>query len=265
MNTVTAIKNTENYALRMEGSMAEKLFFLNQIPTGAVDTIVDFGCADGCLFQAMRQLGIDWQQIGIDNEVAFKELFLLRNPNATWIRSQYPALDNVADPKHCILNLSSVIHEVYSYMDPKQVELFWKSVFESGFQYIVVRDMITVDGKNTAANIFDLVKLNNNETYRAQKDDYERVYGKITTSYHLYHFLLKYRYVENWNRELHENYLPLTLDGLMDIISNGNYEIVFKNLYTNQFINNQVENDFGIQMQNPTHVQLMLKRKSEEL
>lgn len=162
MNTVPAIKNTENYALRMEGSMAEKLFFLNQIPTGAVDTIVDFGCADGCLFQAMRQLGIDWKQIGIDNEVAFKELFTLRNPNATWIRSQYPALDNVADPKHCILNLSSVIHEVYSYMDPKQVELFWKSVFESGFQYIVVRDMITVDGKNTAANIFDLVKLNIN-------------------------------------------------------------------------------------------------------
>ena len=231
MNTVTAIKNTENYALRMEGSMAEKLFFLNQIPTGAVDTIVDFGCADGCLFQAMRQLGIDWQQVGIDNEVAFKELFLIRNPNATWIRSQYPALDNVADPKHCILNLSSVIHEVYSYMDPKQVELFWKS------------------------------KLNNNETYRAQKDDYERVYGKITTSYHLYHFLLKYRYVENWNRELHENYLPLTLDGLMDIISNGNYEIVFKNLYTNQFINNQVENDFGIQMQKPTHIQLILKRE----
>lgn len=64
MNTVPAIKNTENYALRMEGSMAEKLFFLNQIPTGAVDTIVDFGCADGCLFQAMRQLGIDWKQIG---------------------------------------------------------------------------------------------------------------------------------------------------------------------------------------------------------
>ena len=88
---------------------------------------------------------------------------------------------------------------------------------------------------------------------------------KITTSYHLYHFLLKYRYVENWDRELHENYLPLTLDGLMDIISNGNYEIVFKNLYTNQFISNQVENDFGIQMQNPTHVQLILKRKSEEL
>ena len=115
----------------------KKLFFLNQIPTGAVDTIVDFGCADGCLFQAMRQLGIDWKQIGIDNEVAFKELFLIRNPNATWIRSQYPALDNVADPKHCILNLSSVIHEVYSYMDPKQVELFWKAVFESGFQYIV--------------------------------------------------------------------------------------------------------------------------------
>ena len=51
----------------------------------------------------------------------------------------------------------------------------------------------------------------------------------------------------------------------MDIISNGNYEIIFKNLYTNQFISNQVENDFGIQMQNPTHVQLMLKRKSEEL
>lgn len=265
MGTVTAIKNTENYASRMEGSMAEKLFFLNQIPAETVDTIVDFGCADGCLFQTMRQLGIDWQQIGIDNEVAFKELFLLRNPNATWIRSQYPALHNVADPKHCILNLSSVIHEVYSYMDPKQVELFWKAVFESGFQYIVIRDMITTDDENVAANIFDLVKLNNNETYRAQKEDYERVYGKITTNYHLQHFLLKYRYIENWNRELNENYLPLTFEGLMDVIPNGNYEIVFKNLYTNQFISNQVENDFGIQMQKPTHVQLILKRKSEAL
>ena len=36
MSTVPAIKNTENYALRMEGSMAEKLFFLNQIPNNNI-------------------------------------------------------------------------------------------------------------------------------------------------------------------------------------------------------------------------------------
>lgn len=257
MGTV-AIRDTMSYANRMEGSMAEKLFFLSHIPNDSVSSIVDFGCADGCLFQAMRKLGCNLKQVGIDNEPEFKELFTLRNPDAVWIQSKFPVVRDMVDPKKCILNLSSVIHEVYSYMDPKEVELFWKSVFESGFKYITIRDMITTDNEDEAASIFDLVQLNNQDVFRKQKEDYEALYGKITTRRNLYHFLLKYRYTENWERELRENYLPLTEQALIEMIPDE-YEVVYERVYTNPFIEVQTFNDFGIRLSEPTHIQMILR------
>lgn len=258
-----ALKNKENDTDRIEDSITEKLFFLSHIPEDAVKAIVDFGCVDGFLFQHMRNRGCNWKQIGIEPDLAFKELFTLLNPGITLINSKYPALHQQADPKECVLNLSPINQDVYSYQDPKEGSLFWKAVFNSGFKYIAISNVIITEKPDVAADVSDLEILNSNEMNRKRKEAYEKVYGKITTNQSLDHFLLKYRYIKNWEKERHENCFPLLYDDLMKLIPDG-YEVVFEKLYTNHLIRSQVENDFGIQMQKPTHIQLILKRIDKE-
>ena len=46
-------------------------------------------------------------------------------------------------------------------------------------------------------------------------NDFENKWGSINNNYRtLLHWLLKYKYVINWSREVYENYLPITLEFL---------------------------------------------------
>ena len=46
------------------------------------------------------------------------------------------------DPKETLINISSTLHEVYSYGTEASVAEFWERVFGSGFKYIAIRDMM---------------------------------------------------------------------------------------------------------------------------
>ena len=99
-----------------------------------------------------------------------------------------------------------------------------------------------------------------NEKYADKLKDYETVWGKISTQHDLVHYLLKYRYTENWEREVRENYVPITLEQLLDIIPDS-YEIAYCNHYTLPYTAWQIKNDFGIELTTPTHIKLILRRK----
>ena len=72
------------------------------------------------------------------------------------------------------------------------------------------------------------------------------------------HFLLKYRYQENWERELRENYIPLTVDELEKHFSE--YETTYKQYEALPFICHQVKKDFNIDISNiPTHLHIIFK------
>jgi hypothetical protein len=74
----------------------------------------------------------------------------------------------------------------------------------------------------------------------------------------LIHYLLKYRYTENWDREVRENYLPLTKETLISKIP-SHYEIVYQEHYTLPYIKHQVQKDCDIVLNDCTHFKILLK------
>lgn len=97
------------------------------------------------------------------------------------------------------------------------------------------------------------------ENYADKLNDFESVWGKIYTQHDIVHYLLKYKYTENWEREVQQNYVPITLEQLLDKILDG-YEVTYFDHFTLPYIAWQIKKDFGIELTTPTHVKLILRR-----
>ena len=114
---------------------------------------------------------------------------------------------------------------------------------------------------NRPSNINDVVKV----LQKADKDqlrEYESIWGSIRENKNLVHYLMKYRYLENWKREVRENYFPLSLERLLSKIPTDKYEIVYFENYILPFTSHKVKEDFDIELHDNTHVKLLLKRKA---
>lgn len=70
---------------------------------------------------------------------------------------------------------------------------------------------------------------------------------------------MKYRFVENWERELNENYLPISLETLKNKIP-SNYKIVYEEDFLLPFLKQQVKKDFNVNLTHSTHLKMILKR-----
>jgi hypothetical protein len=76
-----------------------------------------------------------------------------------------------------------------------------------------------------------------------------------------YQFLLKYKYVENWNRECNENYFSFPYAYFMTkAVSTGKFNVLYMATYTLDYTYDQVKADFGIKMEHPTHFKCILKK-----
>ena len=167
--------------------------------------------------------------------------------------------NNICD-HNSLLNLSSVIHEVYSYCDKNEIEKFWNNVFLSGFDYISIRDMCvleSVDRKTSRTDYWKLLKCAN----KNQVKDFESTWGSLMDNRNFVHFLMKYRYVKNWNREVNENYFPITLKELVNRIPMDKYDVKYLRSYCLPYTKSVVKKDFGIDIKDNTHVQLLLKKR----
>ena len=156
------------------------------------------------------------------------------------------------------INLSSVLHEVYSYCNAKEEHLFWHLLNTLGYDYIIIRDLVWNDPGYLRASDKDVKAVY--DRYSAQVADFERVWGSITLQKNLVHYLLKYRYRENWGREVHENYLGYSTDAIINNLS-SNYSVMYRKDYILPFLYDTVKKDFGIELKNTTHTQLIFKRR----
>lgn len=250
------IVDYDGYTSRMHQSIKDKLFFLDKVKD--IDTIFDYGCADGFLLKEISNLNSSLNLIGYDKEPKMISLAKDNVQNGFFDESFCKCKNNIKGKS--LLILSSVIHEVYSYSTPQEIELFWHQVFNSGFNYIAIRDLCVGHITERPVNMLDLRKIKN--SVRAnQLEDYENTWGNIRDEKNMLHFLLKYRYEKNWDRELRENYLHLPLEELLSIIPTDKYEIIYFNHYLLPFTRKQVEKDFGISLTDNTHVQILLKRR----
>lgn len=259
------IANIEVYNRNMEASYPDKLFFMDIIDP---DVIVDFGCADGTILSKMREKNPDVKLIGYDlSKTMLDKAKAKLGPDVFLTTSWNEVQSELESYSSPALVLSSVIHEVYSYSHPKEVKKFWNDkVFGGDFKWIVIRDMIpSVEmSRGEAAEFQDDVDKVKSAADPKYLKSYEEKWDDIGSSYKfLAHFLLKYKFTDNWTREVAENYLPLSLETLYKKIPPG-YEIIFEDNFVLPYLKKEVKKDFDVDIKHTTHAKMIIENKNFE-
>ena len=252
---------TKIYCESMAKSLDDKLFFLNEIDINDYDYIVDFGCADGRILEVLDERLTNKKTIlvGIEkNKVMADQLVLLaaRTKHTMLVSTKLIIDDEIfnllkrEDKKNLII-FSSVLHE-YDWKNFKQFfilfdtivmrdmqcpEKFWYKVTES------TRSLVTKDFPGEL-----LAKL-------------ERKYGYINDLERLYKYFLMYRYADNFDHELQEDYFSIIWENLKEWLT---YDYVFHVLYEKDyilpFIKQDIKTKFGYELKYPTHKQIIFVR-----
>lgn len=266
----TIIKNLEIYNIRMDKSIEDKLWFKDKVDA---DVYVDFGCANGNLLKHMYRENKNKVYIGYDNnqemlsiaEENCKETIIKFTPCFKNIRRYL----NIIHPgKKVCLILSSVLHEVYSYSkNSKELDQFWNSIqHDLQPDYIVIRDMTygcdwrNIDSKDLESFLKETIDKIKKKANKDQLQSFERFYGKIEEEglINVTHFLLKYKYVENWDREVQENYIPLIFPYIGSLLNL--YKTSYKKEYCLPYLREQFKKDFDIDFIGYTHYNLLLEK-----
>ncbi len=255
------ISNVDNYVEGMQKSLDDKLFFVDKLD---FDVIVDFGCANGAFLSKLKKMKPNVKIIGYDLDETMLSKARAELTEEDILTSNWDQVINeIQGYNSPLLNLSSVIHEVYSYSHPSVVKSFWeKQVFGGDFKWITIRDMIPscdID-KNQIENFRNDVKKVRKRANKFYLNSFEKRWGTIDDNYRTFcHFLLKYRYLENWEREVNENYLPVSLETLKKKIP-SNYKIQYEQDFIVPFIKDKVGQDFGVKITHSTHVKMIIKK-----
>ena len=254
------INNYDVYNKRRDKSFQDKLFFLDKIKDN-VEAIVDFGCADGALIRHLSEL-TNTKLVGYDSDYNMINIAKSKTnkDNCLFKEDFGEIIEEEIIPQESLLNISSVIHEVYSYLDSKDIEIFWNMVLDSNFKYISIRDLCASESINRPSNINDYTKLIQKAKPRFLSD-FESVWGSVRENRNLVHYLLKYRFLENWDREVRENYFGLSLERLLSKIPMDKYEIVYFENYILPYTASKIKEDFDIELHDNTHVKLLLKKR----
>lgn len=261
------------YTDGMRKSMTDKTWFLSMID-GAKE-IVDYGCADGALLQYISDAmpGVfDLTGIDIDEEmIKMASVNLSCNCKQSVFLYTPDEYERFAATAHIsCLNCGSVIHEVYSYGTPESIEKFWDFAFKSGFKYIAIRDMAMSKIDTLASYVVIDDTLRKLSNYHQRRPDAKKRFNEFLHYIDadriepgawrdVIHYLLKYRYITNWDREMRENYLPLLTEEILLKIP-SNYRVKYYEHYTLPYLKDKVMEDFGIDLNTKTHYKLLLER-----
>ena len=250
--------NLTFYNEQMRKSMEDKLFFLKQLPAEDNYVFVDFGCADGTMLNILSDMlehnRHKYSYIGYDISDTMINLAKANFHGdadtdihyfTDWkdVEKQletYITHGTYYEQKKYVLILSSVIHEVYSYSNMKQILEFWHHVTNTNFDYNMIRGR---------------------EPYNTLINDFEAIHGSIENNKNFIHFLLKYRYQINWEREVKENYFPIYVEDLLTAITGEEkYRIMYMKRFIVPFIKKQIYNDFRVDVRDFTHIKAIFKK-----
>ena len=268
-----AFENLKAYNENMSKGMEDKLFFLEHLPKENGYIFVDFGCADGALINMLHHLCSSGNQyIGFDISETMIDLAkskMTYSPKnvlftSDWRDVQYELLGSSLKK---VLILSSVVHEVYSYGTEKDIEIFWDRVLNSGFDYICIRDMMVPS--DTQETTTDPGWINNITwdaagcVSPARRQEFIKIWGPLNIKKNALHFLLKYRWQINWDREVHENYFPIDIEDFLDKFRCG-YNMDYFERFKVPFLNNCIKDDYLITLGDAdfTHIKTIFSKKT---
>lgn len=257
------IPDRETYNKGMARTIIDKIFFLSHVDA---DVFVDFGCGNGETLRAISNFIPKSVCIGYDISLKMLEEAKSMSPSDFIFSNSLANLERVVckqreEGKKVCLILSSVIHEIYSYSTPQEIHDFWVFANEWGlFDYIAIRDMTysSLDDKFSHIELAHLTKIASRD-YNKEINDFTRKWGSLEKGTNAIHFLLKYQYEQNWEREVEENYLPISFSTYFKKLSF--YNCIYQHRYALPYIKKCVLRDFGLELKIPTHCQLIFERR----
>lgn len=250
------IANITAYNANMRKTLQDKAFFLSHVDA---TLFVDVGCADGSLIEYMLALYPENQYIGYD--ISSRELALAKDrlPAEIALTNDWGVVASAiaAHSGKTAIICNSLIHEVYAYGNNVSIATFWENILGAGADYIVVRDMCLNHSASRQADSISVARVRKAaDTDMLQ--DFESHWGSIADNKNLIHFLLKYRYIQNWKREVKENYLPLSFTELLQKFHG--YNVEYAEQFILPFLRKTVLKDFGVEVQENTHAKIILTK-----
>lgn len=257
------IQNINIYNTRMQKGMEDKLFFLPQLPNTPF-LFVDFGCADGTLLKFLLDSYPNSLGMGIDSNtdmlhlakkncssLDYNRVFFYESLNDCLKDISYRFTDTIK-----ILNFSSVFHEIYHYCSQVGRDEILKITFSGVFDKIFIRDMgFLSQNKQTLQE--DLNKFYSHVEYKKMIEEFEGCFGSLKEYKNFVHFLMKYKYQENWDRECSENYFF----DYYDLIKRMNYYSYDMKQYQLPYFTSLWERELDIKVSGLTHFQLIASIK----
>lgn len=272
-----SFKSIQFYNKEMKKGMEDKLFFVDKLPKNQNYCFVDFGCADGSMISALTEIYKNTNQnqykfIGYDISETMIDLARTNYSGPLYTTVKFTTNWNEVKSEtpyflkkyKNVLILSSVIHEVYSYADENNtVDDFWKKVLCSGFDYIIIRDMCPSEDIDREADEEDIEKIctKNHPDIKRELMDFNVRWGTIDNYKNLIHFLLKYRWKVNWNREVNENYFPITIQDLFEKFREYSsvYSLHYFERFRVPFLDKCFKEDFDIELEDYTHIKAIFE------
>lgn len=272
--------NKNIYLDRMRASMREKLFWLPMISDTRL--IIDFGCADGELLSQLEELNCYpyLTMVGVDHEESFIKLAKTKVNYGKFFHNVDELLMDKALNRHLdilvnktingspIFNLSSVLHELYSFCSKEEIDKILLAATKC--KYITIRDMLkpsiylssdSISESNNRANL-ESITAADNLAFASLCNSYpdkvaEFFKNKPHTKDNDVQFMLKCMYLNNWDSEVKEDYFSVDWKYIDKFFKDHGFELMYKNDYSNEYVSNKLQWPGLI-----THRQLIYRKKA---
>lgn len=244
------ITNPQLYLERMSKPLQEKLRIARFIPKGT-KSLLDVGCADGIVTLALAEMYPEIDFVGLDLNERFIAKAQAKIGKLQNIRFETGFLrERLANPERFeVVLFCSVLHEFYSYGEG--VSTVVKALADAHEilrpgGVLIIRDMIFYD----YADQSDLWVTETKEKVLKKERmtplllEFEKYFGEIKSVKGLNHFLLKYMYTDNWEREVKENYVPVSFEKYDHIFKLLGMSVLFQRSSTIPFLKETWKKDF---------------------
>ncbi|OGZ99053.1 MAG: hypothetical protein A3C07_02740 [Candidatus Sungbacteria bacterium RIFCSPHIGHO2_02_FULL_47_11] len=248
-----SIKNEHRYLARMEAPLREKVIVARYIPK-KTKLILDVGCANGAITRELARMFPSANIVGIDLnqhfiEKAKKQAMRDNVRNVTFERIYLRDL-LARRERYDVVTFVSVLHEFFSYGEG--ISSVLKAVADAHellvpHGRIIIRDMIAPSYfKEMKAVDVLRKKIESQKDLKRYVASFQKRYGVADNLLAINHFLLKSLYVDNWEHEMDEDYLGVTLEEYQQIFSLLGMETVHSKTYLIPFLRDAWKQRFGL-------------------
>lgn len=247
-----SIVDDKVYLERLAKPLVEKLKIARFIPASA-ETVLDAGCAEGTVTLALADLFPDKKFLGIDLNAEFikqAKAKVADRKNVSF-ESGYLRERLLKSERFDVVIFCSVLHEFFTYGEGISTVV---KALADGHELLniggtmIIRDMILYEYSKEANLLLDSIvsKIRAKPEIAKYIGDFENRFGKLNSLNRVNHFLLKYWYTENWQREGKEFYTPVSYEQYDQILRLLGMKVQFQHSYLIPYLKEKWMTDFGL-------------------